>query len=204
MGRPRNLKLVIGSAVCFLSVCAAVVGAYSVATLAKYKETKSAGQLVSRSGIAPRSYFLNANVWNTGTDNSGNPVDAVYYMWIITGAESGHLISPSKHVTPTVSSTLMDLYVFEYEYDWVVNTRSFVFIRANPETSITSFTTWPTSAVWNQTCDIPYSSERNYYCIKGWEGATGKKSEYEYNRIDKSGNTLSWGNPSGSSTVIRT
>ena len=100
----------------------------------------------------------------------------------------------------------MDLYVFEYKYEWASYNsgagRPFVFIRANPKTTVSNFTTWPTSAVWNQTCDISYSSERNYYCIKGWSGATDSKSEYEYNRIDKDGSTLSWGNPSGSSTTI--
>lgn len=182
-----------------------VTASFSAVSLAKYIETKSVGQVVSREGIANASFFLNSNIWNTGTDGSGNIVDAVYYMWIITGNSTGYLLNPSKHVTPEINNTVMDLYVFEYKYEWAAASRAFVFIRANPSESVTSFTTWPTDAVWNQTHDIEYSSERNYYCIKNWEvSQSDKKSPYEYNRIDKSGSTLSWGNPTGSNTLITT
>ena len=166
---------------------------------AKYIESKSVGQEVSRNGIENTSLFFNANIWNQGKDSSGNIVDAVYYLWI---ADANVLITPTRHVTPTVNDTVMDLFVFEHKYAWKEDARDLVFIRANPSVSITSFSTWPTEAVWNQTCNIPYNAQRNYYCIKGWSGATDGKSEYEYNRIDKAGSTLSWGNPAGSSTTI--
>ena len=199
MGRPRNLKLVIGSAVCFLSVCAAAVGAYSVATLAKYRETKSVGQLVSRNGIANTSLFLNPNIWTTGTTSSGDPVTPVYYMWVIL---EDVLVVPSKHVVHEVSSTMMDLYVFEFKYSWIQNSRGIIFLRANPDVAISDYSTFPTSAVWNRTNDIPYSNflghsdAYNYICITGWTNSGGgySNSGYSTNRIIKDPSTgeLTW------------
>ena len=199
----KNKKRTI--ALCAISASLTLVVSFSAVSLAKYIETKSVGQVVSREGIANSSLFLNANIWNRGDDGEGNIVDAVYYLWVITGAESGYLLSPSKHVTPEISSTIMDLYVFEYKYEWASASRAFVFIRANPSVSISSFTSWPSTAVWNQTHDIPYNAQRNYYCIKDWSvSPSDSKSPYEFNRIDKDGSTLSWGNPSGSNVTITT
>ena len=183
---------------------------FSAITVAKYVEGRSVGQEVSRNQMENISIFLNANIWNEGKDSGGNIVDAVYYMWLITGVSSGQLITPTRHVTPTVSSTVMDLYVFEYKYTWGHRGEDpaygFLFIRGNPEEDIDSYTTWPTAAVWNQTHDIPYNSARNYYCIVGWENPDNGEdhdSPYTYNSILKTGSTLYWGNPTGHDEWIK-
>ncbi len=175
----------------------------SAVSIAKYVESRGIGQTVTRSGMENTSLFLNANIWTSGVDSSGNPVTPVYYMWVITGESTGYLVSPSKHVTPTVSGTVMDLYVFEYTYDWVKDRRGVIFIRANPVVAITSYTTYPSGAQWNQTSNIVYSSflghanVYNYFCITGWKnsGDGYENSGYSCNRIIKNSSTgvLTWG-----------
>ena len=200
-----------------ITAFSATVATFSAFTYAKYVESKSAGQTVSREGKENISIFLNANIWTSGTDSSGNVVDAVYYMWVVVnGHETGYLVTPTRHINPTVSNSdgtnpaVMDLYVFEYKYNWGTSNYKIEFIRANPSTAITSYTTYPAS-IWNITEYIKYNKDKdgnnaviNYYCIKTWNTSYYGHSAYEYNRIDKDSSTgdLTWGNPSGANTTI--
>lgn len=187
-----------------ISVMIIIIGSFCSISFAKYIESRSAGQVVSRNGVPNTSIFLNPNIWTKGTSSNGEIVNPSYYMWVVTGTKTGYLVTPTRHVTPTVSEVVMDLYVFEYKYEWASANRQMIFIRANPSVSITSYTAFPDYLKWNQTNDIPYSSERNYYCIKGWSDTNYSNSSYEYNRIDKNTSTgeLTWGNPSGSNITI--
>ena len=187
-----------------LTLFTTIAVSFSSITLAKYLETKKTDQSAwGLGGERMTSIFLNANIWKQGKDSSGNIVDASYYLYVWNTSDADgtkKIIAPSAHVTPTIGDVVMDLYVFEYD---TTTLNRMIFLRWDPAIApSTDLIQGAGHGNWNQTCDISYNSEINYYCIKGWNGATSGKSEYEYNRIDKAGNTLSWGNPSGSSTTI--
>jgi len=196
-----------------LSTLTVGLASLGVVTLAKYNVYDKVGQPATRDTKPPLLLYLNANIWTRGTDSSGVIIDPNYYLWVITGASTGYLVSPSKYITHEVynnaetSYTMMNLYVFEYKQEWVTNSRDFLFIRANPTQAISSFTSWPSeSVVWNKTDDISYTNyvgnpnpSRNYFSIDSWHGGTNKykdeyNSGYGANALTKLSNgRLKWG-----------
>ena len=202
--KSRKLSLIGTIFVSMLSVCSAGVS-FSIITFANYIESKAVSQTLTKSGKENYSLFLNANIWTTGVDSSGNIVNPVYYMWVIIDSTHGKLVVPSRHINVDVTSTSssittkMDMYVFEYEYVWAQASRGILFIRADANTQITDYSTFP--SVWNQTPDISYSAflgdthKYNYFCIESWDDNTAKhNSTYSCNRIDKNSQTgeLTW------------
>ena len=199
----KNIKKFLGAGL--ISAMLVTLASFSAVTVAKYVESKSVGQVVSKSGVEYTSIFFNPNIWTSGTDSSGNVVESVYYMWIIT---EDVLLAPTRHINKTVSNSdgsnpvLMDLYVYEYKYEWKVSTRGIIFLRCDPSQTITNFKTFPSEGVWNRTNDILYSyflghsNAYNYICISGWTNSGGgySNSGYTTNRINKNASTgaLTW------------
>lgn len=181
-----------------LSLLTAVALSFSPVSLAKYivgqKTTQSAYGL---GGERQVSIFFNANIWKQGKDSSGNIVDASYYLYVWHNDGSTdtqkEVLTPAAHITPTVSGTVMDLYVYEFD---ATKQNRMLFLRWNPEVAPSIDLTTP-NGKWNQTVDITYSSTYNYYCIDAWGTGTPATATPTHNRIDKnpSTNELTWGNP---------
>ncbi len=203
----KSSKLMILAFSALGMTAALTLGTFSSLTASKYVESKKTAQSAfGLGGEREVSIFLNANIWKQGKDSSGNIVDATFYMyaWYNNGSGDSNqtLLAASAHVTPTIptnAGTKMDLYVFEYD---TTKWNRMAFFRWNPDVAPTLSNL--ETGIWNQTNNIAYNSERNYYCIKTWKGsATYNHSCYEYNRIDKAANgNLDWGNPDGHDTLI--
>lgn len=177
------------------TVCLAVTFSFVGVTVAKYTYGQKAKQSgYGLGGVRETSIFFNANKWREGVDSSGNPVEAAYYIyaWYHDSGDSNQvIISPTAHISLTVSTTVMDLYVFEYDTS-ILN--RMLFLRCDPNVEVTTSFSLGSGGVWNQTSDITYSSSKNYYCIDSWgnDGITTASS----NKITRSGSpgsyTYSW------------
>ena len=191
-GKKKKIMLVGG--ISYLSVLTLAVSSVTVAKfVARAKTNQSAYGL---GGERMVSLFFNANIWKQGKDSSGNVVDANYYIyvWHSEYAESTRTtLIPSAHVTPTISGTAMDLYVFEFDS---TKLDSFLFLRWNPEVVPSADLT--SEGKWNQTEDQTYTYDEthsayyNYYCIDDWGTGDPATAAPTKNIIIKNGSTLSW------------
>ena len=198
MKKQKSLKtkLLLGC----LTAAAVLATTFASITYAKYVDSKKTKQSVfGLGGERETSIFFNANIWKQGKDSSGNIVDAVFYLYVwhtSNAAGTRTVIAPSAHVNPTIGSTVMDLYVFEYD----PNTYNrMIFLRWNPEIEPSADLTYGDGhGKWNQTSDVTYSSTVNYYCIDAWGTGTPAQATPTTNYIYKNPSTgnLSWGYPS--------
>ena len=156
---------IIGSMLTITSLAVA----FSSISLAKYIDGKKTDQSAyGLGGERKTSIFFNANIWKQGKDSSGNIVDASYYLyvWYYDGASDSNqqTLAPTAHITPTISSTVMDLYVFEFD---TTTLNRMIFLRWDPAVAPSTNITYG-SGRWNKTVDLTYSSTYNYYCIDSW------------------------------------
>ena len=179
-----------------LSLLGVLATTFSSVTLAKFIELRKTQQSAyGLGGERQVSIFFNPNIWKQGKDSEGNIVDANYYMyvWHSSDAEGTRTtLLPSAHVTPTISGTKMDLYVFEYDSTTLDH---FLFLRWDPSIAPSAdLESGPGHGKWNQTKDETYSSAFNYYCIDSWGTGDPAEATPSRNRIVKHDNVLSWAN----------
>ena len=153
-----------------LSVAGLVLATFSTVTLAKYITTKKTQQAAwGLGGERMTSIFFNANVWTQGKDSSGKIVDAAFYMYVwnaTIGSSSAETLIPSAHINPVINNVAMDLYVFEFD---TTKKDHFLFLRWNPEVPVsTDIAHGEGKGNWNQTDDLEYDEDYNYYCIDSW------------------------------------
>lgn len=195
----KKRRIALLSSIIALSTLAISFSSFSLAKYVEGKKTDQSG--FGLGGERKVSIFFNANIWKQGKDSSGNIVDASFYLYAwhhndSTGVDTlAQTLIPSAHVTPTISGTIMDLFVYEYD---TTTLNRFIFLRWDPTVTPSTDIDYGDGR-WNKTVDLTYSSTYNYYCIDAWgpEEFSGGPSiaTPNKNKINKEGNSLVWGNP---------